>query len=90
MASLRNSTMSKGLFKKQPQQVAPEKSGSDLEAVIRAARAEGNAYIDALAQKIKARDAEGLPIGVIRQMLDKGSSCACGVALQLMKDKTYG
>ena len=78
------------LLKSKKPEPQPEVSAeASLAERINQARAEADAYIQALAQKIKD-EGNPVPIGVIRQMLDKNSRCHCLVALQLMKDKRYG
>jgi hypothetical protein len=78
---------SKPLKKIQPQpEASPEVS---LAERINQARADADAYIQSLAQKIKD-EGNPVPIGMLRQMLDKGSRCHCQVALGLMKDKRHG
>lgn len=73
------------LLKTKPE-ASPEVS---LAERIKEARAAADAYIQGLAQKIKD-EGNPVPIGVIRQMIDKNSRCHCLVALGLMKDKRHG
>ena len=73
-------------LKKQPRQ--PKASAQvSLADRINAARDEANRYIDELTAKLKAdKDGASLPIGVLRHMLTKGSSCACKAALLLIEE----
>jgi hypothetical protein len=55
---------------------------------IRQTCAEADAYIDQRAAAIKATpDGQNQPLPVLRQMLTRGSGCACRVALHLMEQK---
>ena len=72
--------------KQQPAE-APVK-GPSLAERIKQARLDADEYIDQQVAKLKAtKDAECLPIGMLRQMLTKNSSCACRAALRLLEEK---
>jgi hypothetical protein len=74
---------------KQLPQEAPEKSGSDLAERIKQIRAEAEAIIEAEVQRVKAGEAQGLPIDWLRQDLRArtGGGCDCRCALALLEPK---
>jgi len=59
---------------------------NDLATKIEVTRSECDAYIERLVAEKKATR-EGLPLGVLRQILTKGYTCACRVVHCLLEGK---
>jgi hypothetical protein len=49
--------------------------------------AEASAFLDAEAAEIKAHDAQNQPVLSVRNMLTRGDSCECRVALRIINNQ---
>jgi hypothetical protein len=58
----------------------------DLEAQLRKAREDADAFIDARAAEI-AKVSPGVPVGIVKQTICRGGNCPCSYALNLISEE---
>jgi hypothetical protein len=58
----------------------------DLEAQLRKAREDADAWLDLRAAEI-AKTSPGVPVGIIRQTICRRGNCPCSFALNLIEEE---